>query len=29
VTEIAADAKACYEAGASVIHIHLRDDRAT
>lgn len=27
VAEIAADAKACYEAGASVIHIHLRDDQ--
>ena len=25
--EIAADAKACYEAGAAVIHIHLRDDQ--
>jgi len=27
IAEIAADAKACYEAGASVIHIHLRDDQ--
>ena len=27
VAEIAADAKACYEAGAAVIHIHLRDDQ--
>jgi len=26
VAEIAADAKAAYEAGAAVIHIHLRDD---
>ncbi|MBE0527650.1 MAG: 3-keto-5-aminohexanoate cleavage protein [Thermoleophilia bacterium] len=27
VAEIAADAKACHEAGAAVIHIHLRDDK--
>ena len=27
VAEIAADAKECYEAGAAVIHIHLRDDQ--
>ena len=27
VAEIAADAKAAYDAGAAVIHIHLRDDR--
>ena len=27
VAEIAADAKACYEAGAAVIHIHLRDEQ--
>ena len=27
VAEIAADAKACYEAGAPVIHIHLRDEQ--
>ena len=27
VAEIAADAKACYDAGAAVIHIHLRDDQ--
>src|SRR5674476_971025 len=26
VAEIAADAKAAYDAGAAVIHIHLRDD---
>ena len=29
VAEIAADAKACYEAGAAVIHIHLRDDQGS
>ena len=27
VAEIAADAKAAYDAGAAVIHIHLRDDQ--
>lgn len=27
IAEIAADAKACHEAGAAVIHIHLRDDQ--